>query len=184
MATVQITAAVIHKRKVLKSGTILTVPDDITLEEADNLIRIGVAEAPPVDTTTGDPPGTGKDDSAGDPGGKPDGSGENPVVPEDPQERLGAIVVAILTLEAGNEKHFTTSGLPRVEVIENVLGYNIDSDERNAAWETVQASNAILAIITAASIDDLEALWVDDEDRQSVIDAYNEKMTALEESQG
>lgn len=188
MATVQITAPVIHKRKVLKPGTILTVPDDITQEEAANLIRIEVAEAAPVDTTTAPPGGPGAPDagggSAGTEGPGHDQTGGGPdkvVVPEVPEERLAAIIKVIGTLEADSEKHFTTSGLPRVEVIEDILGYNIDAAERNEAWEMVQEADAIAAIEGAETIEALEELWDNDEDRETVLDAYDKRDKELKE---
>lgn len=171
MATVQITASVIHNRKVLKPGTILTVPDDISKEEADNLIRIGVAEASPVDTTTYNPPADIVDDIA---------DKEKAMVPTDPQERLAAIAEASKGLDPDNAELWTKGGLPQVKAIEDVLGYDITAEERNEAWERVQEASAIKAIQETTSIDELEALWIEDEDRQSVIDAYNEKMTELE----
>lgn len=50
-----------------------------------------------------------------------------------------AIVSAIESLESGNAEHFTAkgSGLPRVEAIEAVLGFDIDAADRDRVWSAM-----------------------------------------------
>lgn len=45
-----------------------------------------------------------------------------------------AIKQAIALLDVRNPSHFTKSGAPSVEAIERLLGYDISSAERDAAW--------------------------------------------------
>jgi hypothetical protein len=56
--------------------------------------------------------------------------------PGDPEERLAMIVEAVGGLDPDNSGHFTQSGVPQVKVIEDALGFDITSEERDKAWET------------------------------------------------
>lgn len=72
------------------------------------------------------------------------------VAPESPEEkaaavipvgihRIDAIVDAIEALVARNARaDFTASGMPQVKSIEKILGYDIDSKERNECWVEYQ----------------------------------------------
>ena len=59
-----------------------------------------------------------------------------------PAERLRAIVEAIEGLDPNDESLFTKTGPPRVEVLEERLGYDITADERTKAWELFLAKKA------------------------------------------
>ena len=55
---------------------------------------------------------------------------ENP-----PQERGAAILDAIRRLiEEDVESAFTTTGLPKVPALEEILGHDITAEERDGAW--------------------------------------------------
>lgn len=49
---------------------------------------------------------------------------------------MAAIAVAIQDLD--QKADFTRDGLPKVEVLEEALGYGISADERTKAWEALQ----------------------------------------------
>lgn len=55
--------------------------------------------------------------------------------PEDPEVVFSEVEQAIDKLDPENKDDFTGSGLPRVEAIEALLGYDISADERNHVWE-------------------------------------------------
>ena len=49
--------------------------------------------------------------------------------------RVGAILAAVgEVMEAGDESALTTTGMPKVPVLEGILGYNITAEERDVAW--------------------------------------------------
>lgn len=48
------------------------------------------------------------------------------------------VVEAIGQLEPDNNEHFTAAGLPRVEILEDLLDAAVDMELRNAAWEQYQ----------------------------------------------
>ena len=52
--------------------------------------------------------------------------------------REDAIIEAINALDRDNEAHFTKDGIPRVEAISGLLGYEVAASERTAAWDTIQ----------------------------------------------
>ena len=56
------------------------------------------------------------------------------VAPALPISREGRLVEAIAALDAKDSSHFTKTGLPRVEVLEERLGHDIAAAERDAAW--------------------------------------------------
>lgn len=55
-------------------------------------------------------------------------------------ERLGEIASAIKQLDPTNPTHFTQEGIPRVQAIEAVFGDDITAEERNAAWDALNAA--------------------------------------------
>jgi hypothetical protein len=60
-------------------------------------------------------------------------------------EREKAIVDAVRGLNPDNPKHFTQGGDPKVEVIEEVVGFSISGDERDGAWAAIQAEREAAA---------------------------------------
>lgn len=48
-------------------------------------------------------------------------------------DRLGAIVAAIKQLDP--KKDYTSSNIPKVDAIQEILGYDITAEERNEAWK-------------------------------------------------
>ncbi len=54
--------------------------------------------------------------------------------PEDPDERIAAIVEAIDKIDRDDEQLWTGDGRPTVNAVEQVLEYDITADERNEAW--------------------------------------------------
>jgi len=58
------------------------------------------------------------------------------VVPvEAPTDKLQQIVDAIGLLDESNKNHFTGQGIPRVEALTEILGFEVTAADRNAAWE-------------------------------------------------
>lgn len=53
-------------------------------------------------------------------------------------DREAAVVQAINMLNRKDEDHFTKQGVPRVEAISQLLGYEISAEERTKAWEFIQ----------------------------------------------
>ena len=45
---------------------------------------------------------------------------------------------AIAELDPGNTAHFTEAGLPRVEAIESLVGFDITAGERDVVWGLIQ----------------------------------------------
>jgi len=68
----------------------------------------------------------------------PKGKGETP--PAD-DEQIARIVLAIRELDAADDAHWTVDGDPRVDVLEELLGHDITSDQRDEAWESVKAED-------------------------------------------
>ena len=52
--------------------------------------------------------------------------------------REDAVIEAINALDRDSETHFTKDGIPRVEAISGLLGYEVAASERTAAWDTIQ----------------------------------------------
>ena len=52
--------------------------------------------------------------------------------------REDAIIEAINALDRDSDAHFTKDGIPRVEAISGLLGYEVAASERTAAWDTIQ----------------------------------------------
>lgn len=58
------------------------------------------------------------------------------VGPVDPTERAKELQAAIEKLvRANSRKDFTAAGLPSVEAMARVLGYDVPASERNTAWQ-------------------------------------------------
>ena len=55
-----------------------------------------------------------------------------------PLDRMGEIVKAISELDPDDPDQWTAKGKPRVEDLEDLLGYDITEAERNEAWEIYQ----------------------------------------------
>lgn len=53
-------------------------------------------------------------------------------------DREAAVIQAINLLNRKDEDHFTKQGIPRVEAISQLLGYEITAEERTKAWEHIQ----------------------------------------------
>jgi len=60
--------------------------------------------------------------------------------PSDPDIRKQAIMQAIAGLDLDNPDIVTAGGLPKVEAVEAVLGWNISADERNRSATAVRAA--------------------------------------------
>jgi hypothetical protein len=66
-----------------------------------------------------------------------------PVAPPEGDERKTALFGAFAKLVARNGREdFTAAGLPNVKALETLLGFDIDSKERNALWGEYQAAQA------------------------------------------
>lgn len=75
-----------------------------------------------------------------------DGLVDAPPIPEKPKQapvvafslnRDEAVVQAINALNRDSDRDFTKEGVPRVEAISGLLGYEITAAERTSAWDTV-----------------------------------------------
>lgn len=103
------------------------VPDGITerrLRMLWDARRIQLMDFPPIDVATGGKaivPASGTSHR-----------------PRSKRKLLEAIVAAIGQLDPSNTKHWTGAGLPRVELLETILGYDISAAERNEAWAEYQ----------------------------------------------
>lgn len=76
-------------------------------------------------------------------GGSQGGSGGAPPTPNPAPatdlEKVEKAVEAIGRLDPLNPEHFTNQGIPRVDAIGKLLGYDITAEQRDAAWAAVQA---------------------------------------------
>jgi hypothetical protein len=74
------------------------------------------------------------------PADETDDGGDEPPAPEG--DRQAAIVAAIGRMSAGNPDMWCADGSPKVDVIQNVLGYDITAEERDAVWAGMQTEDA------------------------------------------
>lgn len=58
----------------------------------------------------------------------------------DEQIKQANLVDAISQLDEGNKEHFTTDGKPQVKALEALVKFDIDAEQRDAAFEIFQAN--------------------------------------------
>ena len=63
-----------------------------------------------------------------------------PVMPTDEAARQDAIKDAIGKLNVDNVALWTKGGIPQTAAIEEITGFPVSADERNAAWAEIQAA--------------------------------------------
>ncbi len=61
--------------------------------------------------------------------------------PKDRAERIAAIRIAIERLDTAHPGHMNSAGKPRVSVLESMLGWNINHEERDEAAGRGKRSN-------------------------------------------
>lgn len=58
----------------------------------------------------------------------------------DDANRMELIVAGIEELvKSGDKEHFAASGMPKVQAIQDVCGFDITAEERNDAWNTINS---------------------------------------------
>lgn len=68
--------------------------------------------------------------------GKPKAVEKTPPVAKTPEERAAEILAAVrIVLEEKDDSKMTTSGAPKVEALEELLGFDLTSSERDIAFE-------------------------------------------------
>jgi hypothetical protein len=59
-------------------------------------------------------------------------------------DRTDQIIAVVNTMRPDDEAHFNRrSGKPRVEIIEEILGYDINAAERDEAWDRIIQARAV-----------------------------------------
>lgn len=72
------------------------------------------------------------------------GEGSSTKVPsaKDHEKVIDKVIAAIKTLDENDKSLWTTTGVPRVESLEAILGFDITMQQRLQAWRAVQAERA------------------------------------------
>ncbi len=104
-----------YNNKLYAIGDTISLPDEIALDLGDAVVA-AKAEQTPVPPT---------DEAPASP------AGAAPVTQDE-------IIAAIAQLNPNQEGHFTKSGVPQVAAIESILGRDISSEQRDAAWNSQQ----------------------------------------------
>ena len=69
---------------------------------------------------------------------------DGPRAPDTEAERQAAIFEAFKAIALkDNRKEFTASGMPHVAVIEKIVGWDVDSKERDALWAKFSQEGAV-----------------------------------------